>query len=211
MSDSVRRFLAAAEVVAQLLSDPAVGDAWLRPSALVDWTVGGLAGHLARGVFTVESALASEVDERQPALDAVEYYAVVPDEDLHPGSPVAGTIRMRGVESAGPGSADLIARYERSLQELGQALPAMDADRKVTTFGRVLPLGECLRTRTLELVVHADDLTVSCDLEPLTFPADVTEDVIGMLAAIATRRRGTVAVIRGLARPERAPTRIAAF
>jgi hypothetical protein len=141
----------------------------------------------------------------------VEYYAVVPDEELQPSSAVSGTIRTRGLESAGSTSKDLAARYTRSLRELAYALPRMDPNRKVTTFHRVLPLGECLRTRTLELVVHADDLAVSCDLDFPTFSAEVTDDVIGMLAAIATRRRGTVAMIRGLARPERAQARIAAF
>lgn len=204
-------YLQAAGVAGALLRSPAVGAHWDEASALVDWSVAGLAGHLARSVFTIESALTSSVDPGKAVIDAVTYYAGVPDEDLQPVSKVSTQIRVRGIESAGTGHADLVGRYESGLGHLRQALPACDPAQPVVMFGRTLPLVECLRTRTLELVVHADDLATSTNQPAPEFPPSVCEDVIAVLAAVATRRRGPLAVLRALARPERVTGRIAAF
>lgn len=209
--DHVDEYLQAAELAGALLAAPAVAERWSRPSALVDWSVAGLAGHLARSVFTVETALSATVDPGEQVINAVTYYARVPDEDLQPASEVSTHIRARGLESAGTGHADLVTRYEKGLSHLRQALPASDPARPVVTFGRVLPLVECLRTRTLELVVHADDLAASIGHPAPEFPPSVFDDVIAILAAVATRRRGPHVVLRALARPERVTSRIAAF
>lgn len=209
--DLVDGYLHAADVASALLAAPAVGELWHRPSALPHWSVAGLSGHLARSVFTVHAALSAPVDPRQPVVDAVAYYAVVPDEDLEPASEVSAHIRSRGLESAGADHADLVERYEAGLAQLRQALPTIDPERPVATFGRVLPLVQCLRTRTLELVVHADDLATSLGRQPPVFAESVINDVIAILAAVATRRRGSQVVLRALARPERVSSRIAAF
>lgn len=209
--ERVDDYLQAAEVAGALIASPAVAELWDTPSVLVHWSVAGLAGHLARSVFTVEAALTATVDPAQQVIDAVTYYALVPDEDLQPASEVSTHIRARGVESAGTGHTDLVGRYANGLSHLRQALPASDPARPVVTFGRVLPLVEWLRTRTLELVVHADDLASSISHPAPDFPVRVFDDVIAVLAAVATRRRGPHAVLRALSRPERVTSRVAAF
>ena len=209
--DRVDDYLQAAAAAGALLAVPAVAERWSSASALADWSVAGLAGHLARAVFTVEAALSATVDPAEQTIDAVEYYARVPDEDLQPASEVSAHIRVRGLEAAGTGHADLVARYEEGLRDLRHLLPAADPARPVTLFGQVLPLSECLRTRTLELVVHSDDLAASIGHPAPELPASVFDDVIGVLAAVAARRRGPHAVLRVLARPERATGRTAAF
>jgi hypothetical protein len=68
-----------------------------------------------------------------------------------------------------------------------------------------------LMTRTMELVVHADDLAVSVGLPTPEFPAEVTGSVIDLLARLSVRRHGPTAVIRAMTRGERAPKTITAF
>lgn len=209
--DAVDGYLTAAACVGEFLAAPAIADEWDQPSALRLWSVGGLAGHLARAVFTVHTSLAAPVVDAAAVVDAVTYYARTPDEDLNPSSEIAGRIRARGVETAGSGATDLLARYGAGLDELSDVLPRTPASRTVTVFGQVLPLCEWLRTRTVEMVVHCDDLAASVGVAGPTFPAAVLDDVIGVLAAVAARRRGPHAVISALARAERAPEVITAF
>jgi hypothetical protein len=108
-------YLRAAECAGGLLATPAVADGWDQPSALRQWSVAGLAGHLARAVFTVQASLATPTGDARPGIDAVTYYAAAPEEDLNPESAIAGRIRDRGVEAAGAGAADLVARYSAAL------------------------------------------------------------------------------------------------
>ncbi|MEV0718676.1 maleylpyruvate isomerase N-terminal domain-containing protein, partial [Asanoa sp. NPDC050611] len=58
-------YLEAAAVAVDLLADPAVAKNWAEPSALAEFSVGGLAGHLARQIHLV----AELVDA--PAADGV--------------------------------------------------------------------------------------------------------------------------------------------
>ncbi|MDX3106922.1 hypothetical protein [Nonomuraea angiospora] len=63
----------------------------------------------------------------------------------------------------------------------------------------------------MELAVHIDDLAVSAGMETPALPTDATDTVVGILATLAARRRGAVAVLRALTRVERAPATITAF
>ena len=63
----------------------------------------------------------------------------------------------------------------------------------------------------LEIVVHSDDLAVSVDLEPPAWPEEVIAPVLGVLTTLAVRKHGVPAVLRTLARAERAPGSIAAI
>lgn len=63
----------------------------------------------------------------------------------------------------------------------------------------------------MELVVHADDLAVSVAVPTPPLPATTTEPVVDLLSRLAVRRHGSTALIRALARTERAPDTIAAF
>lgn len=208
---TVENYLSTATIAGALLSHSSVAAAWAEPSALDSWPVSGLAGHLARAVFTVEWHRAEPVQAGAALFDVIEYYASVPNEDLEPRSTVSATIRDRGLESAGQDQSDLVVRYNSALARLATALPDADLDRPVMTFGRLLTLRDCLRARQLELVVHTDDLAVSVDLPSPQFPDVVTDDVIAILGAVAGRRRGAHAVVRALARSERVSGTISAF
>jgi len=74
-----------------------------------------------------------------------------------------------------------------------------------------LTFEDFLVTRMMEIVVHSDDLAVSLDREPPTWPAGVLEPVLSLLTGVAVMRHGQAAVVRTLSRAERAPGVIAAF
>lgn len=63
----------------------------------------------------------------------------------------------------------------------------------------------------MELVVHGDDLAVSLGVPTPVMPETATEATIALLARIAAWRHGPLAVVRALARQERAPQTIAAL
>ncbi len=74
-----------------------------------------------------------------------------------------------------------------------------------------LTIDDYLRSRLLEIVVHADDLVVSVGIDPPAWPEEVIAPVLGLLTTVAVRKHGVPAVLRTLARAERAPASIAAI
>jgi hypothetical protein len=208
-----RAFLAAAAAVAPLLRAPELTARWNAPSALAEFATSGLAGHLARAVFNVERYLDAPVPAGAPMLDAVAYFRAgsLPDVDGLDGV-VQRSIRERGEQDAAGGPADLADRYDAARGRLVARLAALPEDRPVVMFGRhVLPLGECLLTRLVELVVHADDLAVSLDLPTPDVGDEAADLVITTLSRISRLRHGTLPVLRALSRRERAPLTVSAF
>ncbi|MBX6750965.1 MAG: maleylpyruvate isomerase N-terminal domain-containing protein [Micromonosporaceae bacterium] len=206
-------FLASAEAVAPLLRAPELTAHWNQPSALADFPTSGLAGHTARAVLNVERYLDAEVPSGAAQLDAVEYFLTASSADVeNPASAMNQAIRERGEQEAASGPQALVDAYDAARARLAARLPGLPGDQPVLMFGRyVLPLEECLLTRLVELVVHADDLAVTLRLPTPDFGDHVEDLVISILARIARRRRGTLPVLRALARRERAPSTIAAF
>jgi hypothetical protein len=207
-------YLAAARTAVTLLGDPAVAAGWAAPSALPEFGVAGLAGHLARQLFSVPEVLAAQ----RPADDAgpiplADHYARSAWRDAALDDDVNVGIRRHGEALAGDGPAALAARAAATLAELTDALPAVDPQRPV-----FLPWGpwslrvdDFLVTRMMEIAVHGDDLAVSVGIATPQLPEAVLEPVLALLTALAVRRHGQPAVLRALARAERAPASIAAF
>jgi hypothetical protein len=205
-------YLHTAAAVAPLLRSPALAARWAEPSVLAEFGVAGLAGHLARAVFTVEGYLDAEVPAGVPAVDAVTYFELgLGDAPADPGTALNRSIRARGEQDAGAGPTHLADRYDAARARLAGRLSAMPDDRPVAAGRFVLLLGECLVTRLVELLVHADDLAVSLDVDGPAFPDSATDVVVTTLARLSVRRHGGPAVLRALARRERATGPIAAF
>ncbi len=205
-------FLACVDAVGAFISTDAVVAAWDQPSALEEWAVSGLAGHLARAVLLVPEVLDDPVDASMPRATTVEYFVrLLPAESLDVNSDMAVSIRARGVESAGAGPSDLVARYEVAAAAVVTAVRSEPADREIGARGLRLTLDDYLVTRMIEACVHMDDLGASVGVPAPVLPDAVTDRVLATLAAIAARRHGATAVLRGLARSERAPASISAF
>jgi hypothetical protein len=90
-------------------------------------------------------------------------------------------------------------------------MPGAPADRVVDLGDWALTLDDFLLTRVLEVVVHADDLAVSLGVATPALPVAATDAAVELLARLAVWRHGPVAVVRALARRERAPDSVAAL
>ena len=192
-------FLAASDAAIGLLASGEVTGRWGEPSACEGFTVGGLAAHLGWQVQSAGWAVESE----QAAWIAA---------DLD--SPVNAGIRETGEKraEAGPGEVLRHTREARAYlaKEFGSLTP-QDVIAMPWIAGRAMTLGDVLATRVLELVIHGDDLAVSVGIETPLAPDSAYERVIGLLAPLAVRRHGPLAVLRALSRAERAPESIAAL
>lgn len=205
-------FLEAAGTVAALLAEPAVAAAFEKPSALRDFSVGGLAGHVAWQELALPELLAEPVPV-EPVVSLREYYLTrVTWLDAGVDGAVNVRIRRGGEATAAEGHEVLVAQVRDAAARLRADLPEVPAGRpiRMRSWGDwSLDLDDFLLTRLLELVVHADDLAYSVGLPTPDFPERVTAPVVELLARLAVRRHGTVDVVRGLARAERAPGSIA--
>ncbi|MEU5567777.1 maleylpyruvate isomerase N-terminal domain-containing protein [Micromonospora musae] len=205
-------YLTAARSAVRLLGDPAVAERWDQPSALAEFGVAGLAGHLASQVFQVEAVLAEPVPTGDP-IGLLDHYArgswigASVDDDVNVG------IRRVGEGIAQEGPQALTARTAEAVQRLTEALTREPAGR-VVHLARgpwSLALDDFLTTRLMEIAVHSDDLAVSVGVATSELPGDVFEPVLSLLARLAVRRHGQSAMLRALARAERAPERINAI
>ena len=196
----VEVFLEGANVVAGALGAPAVAEAWNLASVLEDQSVGGLAGHLARGgVWVVADYLDNgvahgTVDFPSPG----EYFrtllgAMAPEDHQ--------AIRRRGAEVAADGHAELCRALGQRLDALGPRLRSLEAGHLIAVTGRrVMRLDDYLTTRIVEQVVHLDDLARSVGREPWPMPAAATDAAISIGIDIARHRSGSTALFRALYR-----------
>ena len=202
-------FLTSAETAVALLAEPAVADQWTEPSALRDYSTGGLATHLASQLFQLERLAPSS---RTP-ISITQYFgdaAWVGEDADHE---VNIDIRQRNELLADEGPAALLTRAVAALEEAHTRIGAAPVDRVVqmSLTGWSLSLDDFLITRMLELIVHTDDLAVSVGLPTPAFPEPAVATVVNVLGTLAIRRHGPVPVLRALSRAERAPETISAL
>ena len=203
-------FLESARTAATLLSDPAWLPARATPSALGDFSTGGLARHLANQVTHTADLLAAAPGVS--AIPVLEHYTrntwVTSGTD---GADNIG-IRRRGEDAAGrTTAAELATDFRTALDGLAASLPGQAPDRIVDLGAWGLTLDDFLLTRLLQLVIHTDDLAVSVGLPTPDLPPAATEATIHLLARVAAWRHGPLPVVRALARRERAPDTVAAL
>ncbi|GAA1753217.1 maleylpyruvate isomerase N-terminal domain-containing protein [Luedemannella helvata] len=205
-------YLQAARSAAQLLADPAVAAAWEQPSALAEFRVSGLAGHLGRQVSRVVELTAAGPATQTPIglLDHFERSAWV---GATVDSPTSVGVRESGEKDAAAGPAalaDTIAAHVTALADTFATLPD-DLVVSLPWAGWALTFDDFLVTRLLEIAVHNDDLAVSVGVDAPAQPEEVLEPVFALLTRLAVRQHGATAVLRALSRAERAPATIAAI
>ncbi|MEV4569309.1 maleylpyruvate isomerase N-terminal domain-containing protein [Nonomuraea sp. NPDC049419] len=211
MVESRQSYLLAAESAVELLRHPAVAASWDKPSALMEFSVAGLAGHLAHQLVRVGEALTPS-GTVQPPVTLMEHYTRSPWVQAGLDHESNLSIRRGGEAAAAAGPALLVERSQALLDMQRAALGSEPADRVVNTpAGWTLLLDDFLLTRLVELVVHGDDLAASVGVETPRLPPSVIDPVVELLARLAVHRHGPTAVIRTLSRAERAPATISAF
>ncbi|WP_393099165.1 maleylpyruvate isomerase N-terminal domain-containing protein [Streptomyces sp. LN325] len=202
-------YLDTAAQAVTLLGAPEVAASWEKPSALTDMTVGGLAGHLAYQVFSVAPAVQEPASQEAP-ITLLEHYARAAWIDAPLDGEANAGIRAKCEDIASEGAQVLLERARAALAEQRAALPVVRGDRVVfmPQTGWALSLDDFLVTRMMELAVHMDDLGVSVGIAAPELSAAAFDPVLTLLAGLAARRHGQAALLRALARTERAPSAI---
>ncbi|MFE7017547.1 maleylpyruvate isomerase N-terminal domain-containing protein [Streptomyces sp. NPDC057651] len=205
-------YLGAAAQAVTLLGAPEVAASWEMTSALTEMTVGGLAGHLAYQVFSVTPALQASTSQKAP-IPLLEHYSRAAWIDAPLNGEVNAGIRAKGEDIASEGAQVLLEHARAALAEQKVALPEVRGDLVVfmPQTGWALSLDDFLVTRMMELAVHMDDLAVSVGIAAPELSTTAFEPVLTLLARLAARRHGQAALLRALARAERAPSAINAL
>lgn len=198
-------FLDAAEAARTVLADERVETTWDQPSALAHLSVRGLAGHLTRGVSSVDDYLGQGVPVGGEPVSAGAYFAAVIDtDDLS--APVHVSVRTRGEQQAAGGHRALVADFDQRIARVRDRLEKEPRDRLVRVFNDLLMrLDDYLLTRIVELVVHTDDLACSIGEDNVHLPHEAVGLAIETLVDVARVRHGDLAILRALARRERDP------
>ena len=204
MADARAAFLDAASTAVQLLERRELAERWQQDSVLPQFAVAALAGHLQRGMTTVEQYLDGPEPDEAGISAARYFHTVIRSADIN--DPAHQAIRGRGAEAAAGGPAALASEARAALARLSPRLSEIGAGRRLRVAGGlVMTLDEYLRTRVVELVVHADDLAASLGVELAPPRPDTCAVAIDVLVGVARIRHGDLAVLRALARRERDP------
>jgi hypothetical protein len=212
----VELFPEVAHVAAGLARHEEVARRWHDESACPGMTVGGLAFHLAGQVHTAVRLLSADPVEPVP-IPVTEHYRRAAWVTAAPDDEANTSIRDAADAEAAAGPDGLHARLDADADALPRVLvPVMSKTRKPDTVlipwqGWSLSSADFLLTRTMELVVHSDDLAASIGVDTPEFPPDAAAAVIGLLASVSTGRHGQAAMVRALSRPQRSSGPVSAF
>ncbi|ANB07228.1 hypothetical protein SAM40697_3270 [Streptomyces ambofaciens] len=121
------------------------------PTRLGDWTVRELVAHIGRALSTVDRLLDEPEPARQDARLLDWPFAVAAGAD-----PIAATARRLAADHP-----DLDAHLAEVERRFTDRLDAHPGTRLLATSAGALPLADYLVTRTVELVVHTDDLAAA--------------------------------------------------
>jgi uncharacterized protein (TIGR03083 family) len=153
---------------------------WQGP-ALGSWNVRSLVGHTSRAILVVEQYLLAEPARAITVPTAEDYYSEVfakyTDNDA---------IALRGVEAGKALTADSGAEFEATLDRALRLITADGPDRLVAIGSMGIPLGEYLRTRVFELVVHGMDIARATDVAH-GIPEEVVANTAELAARVAVR------------------------
>ncbi|GAA1426156.1 maleylpyruvate isomerase family mycothiol-dependent enzyme [Streptomyces thermospinosisporus] len=121
------------------------------PTRLGDWTVRELAVHLTMGVDTVRRGLEREEPARAE-LTLLDW----------PSATARGSeVIAEGARDLAAARPDLDALYAETEERLVKALDQAPGDRLIAVRTGAMTLADFLVTRTVELVVHTDDLNAA--------------------------------------------------
>ena len=206
-------FLQAVELSSDVLRNEATRDAWSSASALPQMAVGDVAGHLflvvRRALQVVETAGRSVDDPETRLGDWYGSGRIDSPADLL--SPAHSTVRDDGRHVGARGWDNVNARYAAVCSSLRQRLPAASDDSVVSLRPRVdisLTLRDYLATRTVEVLVHTDDLALSTGQADIDPPYEAVELAIWALTQVTLQRRGLLATLRAMTRSDRSDTSI---
>ncbi|MDM7853525.1 maleylpyruvate isomerase N-terminal domain-containing protein [Cellulomonas alba] len=202
----------ATDLLVGLVADAQVGARWDDESSCAGMSVGALTWHLVDQPRRIVEVLSGPAGDDAPiTLD--EHYAEAAwiQQDLD--GPANTGVRTSNEERAHAGGQSAALEAARAARaQLDDALAAAGPTVHIPWTGRTIGTDDFLVSRLMEVVVHSDDLAASLDGVPVPqFPAAALQPVLTLLSDLALRRHGQDALVRTLARPQRAPGAINAF
>ena len=194
------QFLQGARVVLDAISSPVVEAAWEQPSTLAGQTIGGLAGHLARGAIWVVGDYLDQPEPQAATFDSADHYfsalvALATDDSNQ-------AIRERGATVAEAGPRAVAATAASRLDALVERLGREPADRLTVVAGGAMRLDDYLQTRLVEQVVHLDDLGRSVHHGHWASPMENVRLAVRIGAWTGVRTHGAGPMIRALFRDD---------
>jgi hypothetical protein len=205
----------AANRFARFAATDVVAARWTHASALSGYTVGGLVGHAVLGLAwtrTVVSRPVSTPVSRPAATDPLvlslgEWFGQIkPGVAADNDGDRYGPMRMEAEAFATRGHGEVITALGRTTVRVDAALADADLDWLVSlepVRPNPVPLADFLRTRLIELVVHADDLAASIDLTEAPVDPAALDVVLAALLDIGRAQHGDIGVLRAMTRGER--------
>jgi uncharacterized protein (TIGR03083 family) len=154
---------------------------WNEP-ALGVWDVRSLVGHTARAILLVEQYLLAEPAPEVTTPDAEAYYVQVFTEYTD-----NEAIAARGVEAGKALNENSGAEFEAALSRALTLVTTNGPDRIVAIGTIGIPLGEYLRTRVFELVVHGMDIAKATN-QRHGIPSEIIANVADLAARVAVRK-----------------------
>jgi Mycothiol maleylpyruvate isomerase N-terminal domain len=212
----VEQFPEVARVAADLVLHPQVAARWGDESACAGMTVGGLANHLAGQAGNAVRLFGAPPRDAVP-IAVLEHYRRAAW--VHTGLDAEANVGIRtsADDEASGGPEALAARVAADLAALPAVLAQVrDGTRDPDTVlipwqGWSLSSSDFLLTRTMELLVHSDDLAASIGVDTPRFPDAAARAVLALLASVAAERHGQAALVRALSRPQRSTGPVSAF
>lgn len=210
LDDVAHAFREAADAFGEIVALPEVGKSWEQPSVLEGYSVGAIVTHINSAVGWLRPLLDAPAEPNlrpSPREDLLRFFhSLKLDPEGAERDPIHEVLKDKFERAAGHGWESNRDKFLGLAASLTSRLEGESAERLVDLRPfepLVLRLGDFLPTRILELVVHADDLAASVGLDaPL--PESVATVAIDLMVAVARTGHGDLAVVRALARRERA-------
>ncbi len=205
-------YLSAVDWLGGILGRTEVAGFWDEPSVIARYSVGGLAAHAVHGVVWLEQLLTDAEPVGLRPVEVGEYFGAnrvdrEADEEVREDA-FSASLRAAAEGFARTGINTVRAALMTARDQLVGLLDEAPDSRAVAVIratGGQVPLGEYLRTRVLEVVVHGDDLVCSVPGLVAPDPPRASVDIaLDVCLELAEARVGGLAALRGFTRSERA-------
>jgi hypothetical protein len=209
--DEIDAYLATVDWLRGILGRAEVESVWNEPSVVARYTVGGMAAHAVHGVVWLEQLLTDAEPVGLRPVAVAEFFGLNRvDDDIaeDPDDAFSASLRAAAEGFARTGINTVRVALTASRDQLVGLLDEVPDTRAVAVIrvgGGQVALGDYLRTRVLELVVHGDDLV--CSVPGLVVPDPPPASVqvsLGVCLELAQARVGGLAALRAFTRSERA-------
>ncbi|MCA1843903.1 MAG: maleylpyruvate isomerase N-terminal domain-containing protein [Actinobacteria bacterium] len=211
LDEVAEAFREASEAFEDLVARPEVGKAWDQPSALEGYSVGAIVAHVNAAIGWLGRLMDAPAQPNLRPTPPAEYLGFLHGLKIDPEGadrhPIHDVLHEQFEQAATRGWEPNRDKFLGLVERLTERLEGESATRLLDlrpTVPLVVGLGDFLRSRVIELVVHGDDLATSVGIDDPPRPERAAAVTIGMLLTVARTVHGDLAVVRALSRRERA-------